>query len=395
MNFFATANVLKNDITLGNDYASLSDAAMGSAFGSMAAADLVVMALYFATLQTASRSSWLRRLFPGRRYCEDGAKDGEERGMDENNSLEPTKESAPNCWSLPGTTLASAAVLSSSIALASVTIATRLEQIVSRSFPSPFNPPGTMCAFLALLGLFFRRLIGNIIPSHEQQTGSAGKASSIRCAISSHFVKSLRRISEISPTMSSLCFYLLFAAVGTTADLSSAVAGGPTALAFASLALLIHSITVVSVTWTCTCLEKYIGALAKRKLGISRKSRWPTPGWEEVLTASNAAIGGPSTAAAFAVGLVPNDDGVNQLAKGGGVDRSEYRSALVIAATFWGVFGYAIATGERKQHNISITRFCTEIYCALIIHCFSLLLIRCWGDGFKEINVLAAVIDST
>ena len=26
--------------------------------------------------------------------------------------------------------------------------------------------------------------------------------------------------------------------------------------------------------------------------------------------------------------------------------RSQYRSALVIGATFWGVFGYAIATSE-------------------------------------------------
>ena len=75
--------------------------------------------------------------------------------------------------------------------------------------------------------------------------------------------------------------------------------------------------------------------------------------WEEVLTASNAAIGGPSTAAAFAVGLIPNnnnnndDDGkVSSVEVKDNDRRSQLRSALVIGATFWGVFGYAIATGE-------------------------------------------------
>jgi len=76
----------------------------------------------------------------------------------------------------------------------------------------------------------------------------------------------------------------------------------------------------------------------KYKLG------WPSSSWEEVLTASNAAIGGPSTASAFAVGLIPsenkNDDNVTN------DKRSQHRSALVIGATFWGVFGYAIATSE-------------------------------------------------
>ena len=101
------------------------------------------------------------------------------------------------------------------------------------------------------------------------------------------------------------------------------------ALAFASLALIVHSLTVVIVTWTGMNLGRCIGGVIK----------WPHSGWEEVLTASNAAIGGPSTAAAFAVGLVPSKD--DKVIEGS----SQYRSALVIAATFWGVLGYAIATG--------------------------------------------------
>ena len=85
--------------------------------------------------------------------------------------------------------------------------------------------------------------------------------------------------------------------------------------------------------------------------------------WEEVLTASNAAIGGPSTAAAFAVGLIPNNYDNNNDNGGGGGNvssvevkdndrRSQLRSALVIGATFWGVFGYAIATGEWDVNHL-------------------------------------------
>ena len=80
---------------------------------------------------------------------------------------------------------------------------------------------------------------------------------------------------------------------------------------------------------------------------------FPSSSWDEVLTASNAAIGGPSTAAAFAMGLasssgrINNDDDKNNDIVGNCSRRREeqHRSALVIGATVWGVFGYAIATG--------------------------------------------------
>ena len=148
--------------------------------------------------------------------------------------------------------------------------------------------------------------------------------------------------------MSNVCFYLLFAAVGTTADLSSAVAGGPMALVFASLALIVHSVTAVTVTWTGLRLGRYIRAFLKPKrrgLLLSKMTQWPSTSWEEVLTASNAAIGGPSTAAAFAAGLIPTNNADTEM-EGGNNDSNQFRSALVIAATIWGVFGYAIGTGE-------------------------------------------------
>ncbi|KAL9181717.1 hypothetical protein ACHAXT_012060 [Thalassiosira profunda] len=285
VNFFATAKVLR-DVAGG-------DAGVGSAFGSLAAADLVVMAAYFALLSAASRSKWLHRLFPSKWGGKGDERESKVAAEQQSSSIGTAEGSGR--W----VTLTAAAV-ASTIALASVFVATRLERTIA-------NPPGTMCAFLAIFGLTFQRLI-----SLGLSNGSTSSAFAL------HATKCLRRIPEIAPIMSNVCFYLLFAAVGATADLSSAIAGGPAALIFASLALMVHSLTVVA------------GALC-----------WPSSSWEEVLTASNAAIGGPSTAAAFAAGLVPE----SKKATGNGTDRGSYRSALVIGATFWGVLGYAVATG--------------------------------------------------
>ncbi|KAL3756853.1 hypothetical protein ACHAWU_005115 [Discostella pseudostelligera] len=73
---------------------------------------------------------------------------------------------------------------------------------------------------------------------------------------------------------------------------------------------------------------------------------FPSSSWDEVLTASNAAIGGPSTAAAFAMGLVSSSGRINNDNNKNNESRrreEQHRSALVIDATVWGVFGSAIA----------------------------------------------------
>lgn len=118
------------------------------------------------------------------------------------------------------------------------------------------------------------------------------------------------------------------------------------------------------------------------------KFHWPRSSWEEVLTASNAAIGGPSTAAAFAVGLIPNEDD-KKMDNGKNINRSQYRSSLVIAATFWGVFGYAIATGM-CTNKIDLFcaiyyYFCTPPDDVFLCACLTL---RCWGDVIKDFNAL-------
>ncbi|KAL3767100.1 hypothetical protein ACHAW5_010817 [Stephanodiscus triporus] len=325
VNFYATARAIKDEV-MNND---ADVVAMGGAFGSMAAADLVVMAIYFAMLQAASRSAILRRLFPSDREGggvvvvgvgvdrDDGRSDavGEGRGGDGGVERAEAETSARR-----GATV-SAAALASTIALALVAAATRLERRVTETFPPPFNPPGTMCAFLALFGLAVERSIGFVLRRCGRREKRATKA-----------YEALGKIPDVAPVLSDACFHLLFAAVGSAADLSSAVSGGPAALAFASVALLVHSVTTVALAW----------AIARLGTRSTSTSRWWSTTWEELLTASNAAIGGPSTAAAFAAGLIPCDNDGSDV----DVERSNNRrSALVLAATFWGVFGYAIATG--------------------------------------------------
>jgi hypothetical protein len=215
--------------------------------------------------------------------------------------------------------------LASSIALALVAVAAHLEWRATESFSPPFNQPASMCAFLALLGLTSERPIRLILRSRHRNE----RRSSLPFA--TKLYDSSEKITVIAPALSDACFYLLFAAVVSAADIPSVVAGGPAAMAFAFIFRNDRGVVV------CQHAPR----------GVSRHD--VVHHREELLTASNAAIGGPSMAAAFAVGLIPGD------IDGRGVERGEQRSALVLAATFWGIFGYAIATGVWCSCHIEMT----------------------------------------
>jgi len=57
---------------------------------------------------------------------------------------------------------------------------------------------------------------------------------------------------------------------------------------------------------------------------------------DDILVASNAAIGGPATAAAFAGRLKVDETNPQD---------QQRKQGLIMAATTWGVVGYALATG--------------------------------------------------
>mmetsp|Transcript_11064 Transcript_11064/g.18215 ORF Transcript_11064/g.18215 Transcript_11064/m.18215 type:complete len:526 (+) Transcript_11064:65-1642(+) len=295
VNFFAAAKIL---IPMFN--CNTGGGGISSLFGSLAAADLVVMAMYFSLLSFASKSTLLQSLFPSRDV--DYAKkipisavingEGSSKKIETNASV--------------GSSII-AVVLACFVSISAVLAATDLEKKIN----NVANIPGSMCAFLAIFGLIAERLIRVGLTQMKKESSTR----------TSHLVRTLEEVAVVSPKLSNICFYLLFASVGTTADISSAIGSGPKALLFASLALLIH------------CAIVLVGTLVGGRLvrGILPQSTL-----QEVLTASNAAIGGPSTAAAFAADLVP----VTLSSRLNG----QLRRSLILGATVWGVFGYAVGT---------------------------------------------------
>ena len=121
-------------------------------------------------------------------------------------------------------------------------------------------------------------------------------------------------IQLTSEPLSGFLFLFLFASIGVTADLRVALRQGPACLVFAGTALALHGWITLVGAW-----------LWQRVRGTS--SRYSL---EDVLIASNAAIGGPATAADFCGQI----EGVSESRKLG----------QTIAATIWGVVGYAVGT---------------------------------------------------
>lgn len=293
VNFFAAAKILIPMFNCNNT----GEGGISSLFGSLAAADLVVMAMYFSLLSFASKSTVLQSLFPSRGDVDASVKIP--NNVAELNGDSSSKKSETNAS--VGSSI-TAVILACIISISSVLAATDLEKKIN----NVANIPGSMCAFLAVFGLIAERLVG--MGLNQMKSTSFAKES--------YLVRSLEKVAVVSPNLSNICFYLLFASVGTTADIASAIGSGPKALTFASLALVIH------------CAVALVGAFVGGRLV---RGKLPQSTLQEVLTASNAAIGGPSTAAAFAADLVPTT-------------LSQLRRSLILGATVWGVFGYAIGT---------------------------------------------------
>jgi len=266
VNFFATAALVCE---------AEAAAATPPIVASMAAADLVVMAVYFACLGSMARSRRLRLWFEGR----GGAKDAESRpisGIGERSSRQEASEPASGCTQLP-LRAATGTIAALGFAVVVVRLSRALEQVFAAFVP------GTACAIIAA-----------IVPATK-------------------FLPRGNRIWNdvrgVSSGLSNISFLLLFAAIGTSADLSAAFREGPACLVFSLVALAVHLFLVL-----------FLSKAFRRVRSIRL---------EEVLIASNAAIGGPATAATFCGQLL---------------QESSQKEGLTMAATVWGVVGYAAGT---------------------------------------------------
>jgi len=197
-----------------------------------------------------------------------------------------------------------AATFAAALAFGIVSASTRFEKIVY-SFS---GIPGMGCAAIASLstgaGWILRRI--KIV-----WTSAKGREKELVPWLQ-------KEMNRVCPNLSGLCFNLLFAAIGTAANVGVALRHGPASFLFASSALLVHFVTMLLGS---LAISK---AIPKLKLSI-----------EELAVASNAAIGGPATAAAFAGSLGTGEDLISSTRK---------RRGLVLAGTTWGVFGYAVGT---------------------------------------------------
>eukprot|EP00545_Synedropsis_sp_CCMP1620_P004976 CAMPEP_0119031000 /NCGR_PEP_ID=MMETSP1176-20130426/41315_1 /TAXON_ID=265551 /ORGANISM="Synedropsis recta cf, Strain CCMP1620" /LENGTH=459 /DNA_ID=CAMNT_0006987381 /DNA_START=971 /DNA_END=2347 /DNA_ORIENTATION=- len=276
INFFSAARLLH---------------AKSSLLSAMAAADLLVMAVYFAWLVAALQNRRLLKWF--------GDSEGGTASLSETaaattelSTPAPNELSSSNrteSVSLP--TKISASVLVSLLAWSMATLANHVERIL--------NPivSGTSCAIICLLATIVQRFI---MPSMTTKLGS------------SHPKRFWNTMRQMATPLGAFSFQLFFAAVGISANLGQALQAGPASLWFSATALGIHMLVTLGGCLGWNRLLRMRSPESKHRLQL-----------KHVLVASNAAIGGPATAAAYA---------------------GQQQTGLTVAATVWGVVGYGVGT---------------------------------------------------
>jgi len=293
VNFFAAANIMKRQMH--SLFPLDANIETSNILSAMAAADLVVMALYFGGISSLLTSRRLRKIFPGRDRVEGSI----------------TKKMPPKNTDLAIDNIRSQVIRKEhgiSILLASFLAWIIVE--FSIKFES-CTIPGMGCAAVAAFGTGIKSLLDKL------------SASDIKKVQKERLLRFQADLTKCGPMLSDLCFLSLFSSIGLTANLGEAFSNGLSCFIFASLALFIHIIVIGVGSYAAQMVQ----SLTKNRFV---KKIFP-PSLEEVLVASNAAIGGASTAAAFAGNI--SDDSLS-------VDRN----SLIFAATLYGVIGYASAT---------------------------------------------------
>lgn len=247
---------------------------MSTLMGAMAAADTFVMALYFAVMALALKSKFLARVFDGE-IPSRSSKAKEDQAKQISTPLVSKKKTT-----IPVATNVSATTFVTALALVIVKMASAVE-----GYLSPILP-GTACAVIAIVSPPIQRLLSKQSSAFAKQMEGAAV-----------------KLSEFT-------LLLFFAAIGMNCNLRSALLHGPACVCFSLLALSVHIIVAFAGSLVAKCIFPF------RRIGL-----------QEILVASNAAVGGPATAAAFAGRMnVPR------------------QRELTIAGTVWGVVGYAIGT---------------------------------------------------
>jgi uncharacterized membrane protein len=290
VNFFATAAI----VVVGPHATPHARALVSS----MASVDLMVMAAYFASLGTMLQSKTLKKWFGDDPEEHDESSTAPSVAVERNlyGARRPLTVDPSRRWQANGVGI----VLASALAL----LVVRLARFVERQLAPAI--PGTACAFIAIA-----------IPALQ------------RLSLTERAIwTNMRRVSR---PLSTYSFLWLFATIGMSIDITETLQEGPACLVFSIAALLVHMGVTLLGCWLLGWKQGH-----RRDLS-SDKGAWTSAiRLEEALIASNAAIGGPATAAAFC----------GQLS-----DSNRRKAGLTVAATAYGVIGYGIGT------TIGVTMF--------------------------------------
>lgn len=307
INFFATAQILTK---------ATGHSRQENLLGAMAAADVAVMAVYFsflAALADLGNSSVWRKVFPS--FSQNDARQNVSQNVPEvgGNIFEGcaatvTQEdvASKNAAAVCDTVLELwSATLGLCLCFGIVQISNVVEKIFAGAF---ISIPGMSTMIVAVLS----PVVGNQIIRR------------FRPNMQRRFLTSLSAVST--------AFFLsIFSSMGVSVDIAGLLSLGTQALCFASLALAVH---VVGLGAGALLINRFWGLL----MGSEKRS---VLGLDEIMVASNAGIGGASTAAIFAGRIVNKDNSIN----------------LALAGTLWGVIGYCVGTpmGVTLSHHLAQT----------------------------------------
>lgn len=193
--------------------------------------------------------------------------------------------------------------------------------------------PGTACGFIAILTPFVRSTLTRLRRYSTRRRNPTTTDGTTRDDVSSSTTSSSS--SSYARKMAEGCLLLFFASIGMGVDLKASLfLMGPECVLISTSALILHLIvTVIGTHFFLPCQSWKITL-------------------EDVWIASNAAIGGPATAAAFVTRLLTNKNDCDNTngpgRKPAMTDNDDDPTILVqgrtMAATVWGIVGYAIGT---------------------------------------------------
>jgi Na+/glutamate symporter len=196
---------------------------------------------------------------------------------------------------------------------------------LSSSVESITQIPGISSFVIALLGSSLSQCVRNL-RRFTNDTSSRRWSMIQPC---------LGNIGNVSSILSTVAFHFFFASVGASANLSEAVFKGPAAFIFGLIVISIHVLVTLFVPFSVN------------KAFRLKRLKWPwihifgylPLSFEEIMIGSNAAIGGPTTAASLGARMnLSNLDCTNE------VNRNAVRKALIFSGLICGIIGYATAT---------------------------------------------------